>query len=342
MSQIAKNRPELLIYGPVFESEYNPNSSRNIALFLNEHKDAREIDVRINSPGGSASAGMAIYNSLKNHKASINVYIDGMAASTASLIAMAGDKILINNCAQFMIHNPSNLVWGDEHAMRKEADNLTKLKESVMNAYLAKVKMSKEELILVLDEETTYTAEAALECGLATHIVEETVRDGIEMYSEPFRAQDLEKYIETYQNGSKLEKILSQEEKEINIMTKEKIKTENPDLYKEILEEGKTEERARLQALDTINTPGSEELVKKAKYETMQSKAEVCLAIVDGGMMIAPVEPIVKNEDPTAFLQLGKGNLPPETDPVSPNTATELETQLAAGNKIAELYANRR
>lgn len=333
-----------MIYGPVFESDYNPNSSRKVALFLNEHKDATEIDVRINSPGGSASAGMAIYNSLKNHKATINVYIDGMAASTASLIAMAGDKILINSCAQFLLHNPSNFVYGDEHALRKEADNLKKLKESVMTAYLTKVKISKEELILVLDEETTYTSEEALECGLATHIVEETIRDGIVMYSEPFKTQDLEKYIESYKNSSKLEKIPSQDGKETNVMTltMEKVKNENPALFNEILEVGKGEERVRLQALDTINTPGSEELVKKAKYETMQSKADVCLAIVDSGLMAAPVVAETNTEDQVGILLAGKKPLPSESDTVLLNTGTDLETQIATGNRMAELYAKRR
>lgn len=340
---MTKSRPELLIYGPVFDSEYNPNNSRKVAEFLSNHNDAEEIDVRINSPGGSASAGMAIYNSLKNHKATINVYIDALAASTAGLIAMGGDRILINNCAQIMIHNPSNLIWGDEHAMRKEADNLKKLKESVMNAYLTKVNISKEELIIALDEETTYTAEAALECGLATHIVEEVVRDGVVMYSGALDPNNLKEYMMGLQSAPKLEQSTKLNQKEIGKMTKNELKSNNPTLYSEIMEEGKKEERARLQALDTINVPGSEELVKKAKYETMESKAEVCLAIVDKGIPVgsvggekAEVAPSVI--DPVTLLNSGKVALLGEETPPALVEESGVEVQLKAGNRLAELY----
>ncbi len=338
-----KNRVELLIYGPIFDSESNPNSSRRIAEFLLEHNDAEEIAVRINSPGGSAYSGIAIHNALKNHKARIIAYIDGMAASAASVIPMGADEIHINSCAQMMIHNPSNLIWGDEHAMRKEADNLAKLKESVMNAYLSKVKISKEELIKVLDEETIYTAEGALQCGLATHIVEEVVREGVVMYSGPLNSENFEEYMESFQNTIKMEQPSIKKETDIMTMTREQLKSDNPALYSEIIEEGKREERSRLQALDTINVPGSEELVRKAKYETMESKAEVCLAIVDQGLPVAPAEPgtpslHTHSVDPVTMVTSGKVALPGEDTPLPSEEESEFEAQLKAGNRLAELY----
>jgi len=338
---VEKNRVELLIYGPIFDSESNPNSSRRIAQFLLEHKDADEVVVRINSPGGNPYSGMAIHNSLKNHKARVIAHIDGMAASAASLIPMGADEVHVNSCAQMMIHNPSNLIWGDEHAMRKEADNLAKLKESVMNAYLSKVNISKEELIKVLDEETTYTAEEALQCGLATHIVEEVVREGVVMYSEPLNSKNFEEYMETFQHTIKMEQ--PSIKKETDIMTREQLKSDNPTLYNEILEEGKKEERTRLQALDTINVPGSEDLVKKAKYETMESKAEVCLAIVDQGLPVVSAEPgspllHAHSADPVALVTSGKVALPGEETPPPSGEESEFKAQLQAGDRLAELY----
>ncbi len=340
---MAKNRVELLIYGPIFDSESNPNSSRRIAQFLLEHKDAEEVVVRINSPGGNPYSGMAIHNSLKNHKAKVIAHIDGMAASAASLIPMGADEIHINSCAQMMIHNPSNLVWGDEHAMRKEADNLTKLKESVMNAYLSKMNISKEELIRALDEETTYTAEEALQCGLATHIVEEVVREGVVMYSKPLNSENFEEYMETFQQTIKMEQPPIKKETDIMTLTMEKLKSDNPTLYNQILEEGKKEERARLQALDTINVAGSEELVNKAKYETMETKADVCLAIVDQGLTATPAGAATTAMVPTitdtvAMLNAGKKSLSGEETPPPSGEKTEAEIQMEAGNRLAELY----
>ncbi len=340
---MAKNRVELLIYGPIFDSESNPNSSRRIAQFLLEHKDAAEVVVRINSPGGNPYSGMAIHNSLKNHKAKVIAHIDGMAASAASLIPMGADEIHVNSCAQMMIHNPSNLVWGDEHAMRKEADNLTKLKESVMNAYLSKMNISKEELIRALDEETTYTAEEALQCGLATHIVEEVVREGVVMYSGPLSSENFEEYMETFQQTIKMEQPPIKKETDIMTLTMEKLKSDNPTLYNQILEEGKKEERARLQALDTINVAGSEELVNKAKYETMETKAEVCLAIVDQGLPVAPVEtvnPLAHTHSVGSFMMVNSGKvaLPGEETPPNLEETNGFESQMKAGNRLAELY----
>ncbi len=341
---MAKNRVELLIYGPIFDSESNPNSSRRIAQFLLEHKDADEIVVRINSPGGNPYSGMAIHNSLKNHKAKVIAHIDGMAASAASLIPMGADEVHINSCAQMMIHNPSNLVWGDEHAMRKEADNLAKLKESVMNAYLSKVKISKDELIRVLDEETTYTAEEALQCGLATHIVEEVVREGVVMYSEPLNSKNFEEYMNTFQQKIKMVQPPIKKETDIMTLTMEKLKSDNPTLYNQILEEGKREERTRLQALDTISVPGSEELVNKAKYETMETKAEVCLAIVDQGLPTAQVQTVetpIAPQAPTdtvTMLNTGKKPLPGEETPPNLEETNGFEGQMKAGNRLAELY----
>lgn len=329
-----KNNPELLIYGAIFESEYCRNSSVKINEFLAEHKEAEEIDVRINSPGGSAYEGMAIYNSLKNHSAKINVYIDGMAASTASLAAMAGDNIYINNCAQMLIHNPSSIAIGDEHAFTKEAENLRKLKESVMNAYLTKTNLSIEELTRIMDEEVTYTASEALEHGFATAIVEEVVSGGVQMYSGPLKQNLLDEFIKSTTNIKNM-MIPQGGEK----MTLEQLRTENPELHTQILEEGKRMERERIQGLDSINGPGREEMINNAKYVTLESKANVALQIIEKEKTMAtqPAQPAV----PGAPVLSTGATVIPETVPPKPEPTMQ-EKEMAFGAQVAEIINKKR
>src|SRR5690606_20024488 len=96
------------------------------------------LNVFINSPGGSVFQGQAIYNILKRQKARVNVYIDGLAASIASVIAMAGDTIFMPKNAMMMVHNPWTFSIGNAQDLRKEADTLDKIRETLIEAYLSK------------------------------------------------------------------------------------------------------------------------------------------------------------------------------------------------------------
>lgn len=123
-----------------------------------------QIDLRISSPGGSIIEGNVIFNAIKRHSANVTVYIDGMAASMASVIAMAGDEILMADNALLMIHNPWTVSIGDSDQLRKDADLMDKMKSAIINAY-GRSNYSEEELEELMNAETWFTAQEALEAG---------------------------------------------------------------------------------------------------------------------------------------------------------------------------------
>ncbi|SEG15021.1 ClpP-like prohead protease/major capsid protein fusion protein [Marinobacterium lutimaris] len=129
--------------------------------------DLNAIDLHINSPGGSVFDGTAIYNLLKNHKASVTVHIDGLAASMASIIAMAGDRIIMPENALMMIHNPWGGAVGDADELRKQAEVLDKVKASLLTVYTGRTGLSTEDVTAIMDQETWYTGTEAVAAGFA-------------------------------------------------------------------------------------------------------------------------------------------------------------------------------
>lgn len=134
--------------------------------------DTTDINVRINSPGGMVFEGIAIYNALRLHKANVHVSIEGLAASIASVIAMAGDTVAIAENAMMMIHNPYGWAAGDAEAMRKTADVMDKVADSIAVSYTARTGKSLEEMKAVMNDETWFTAQEALDMGLVDQIDE--------------------------------------------------------------------------------------------------------------------------------------------------------------------------
>ena len=130
------------------------------------------IDLRLNSPGGSVFDAVAIYNALQRHDGTITVWIDGVAASAASYVAMAGDEIVMPANAFLMIHDPSGLVMGTAADMREMADTMDKIAGGMVRGYAARSGRTEEEIAALMAAETWFDAEAALEAGLATRMIE--------------------------------------------------------------------------------------------------------------------------------------------------------------------------
>jgi ATP-dependent Clp protease, protease subunit len=146
--------------------------------FLDELKalgPVAELTLRINSPGGSVFDGVAIYNALKRHHAAITVWVDGIAASIASVIAMAGDEVVMPENAMLMLHDPSGLVMGTASDMRAMAEALDKMKAGMVAAYRDKSSRDDGEIEALMQAETWLSAQEALEFGLADRI-EQPVR----------------------------------------------------------------------------------------------------------------------------------------------------------------------
>lgn len=131
-----------------------------------------DITVWINSPGGDCIAAAQIYNMLLSYKGTVTVQIDGIAASAASVIAMAGTKIMMSPVSMLMIHNPMTMVAGDKTEMEKAIAMLSEIKESIINAYEIKTKMTREAIAKLMDAETWMDATKAVELGFADDILQ--------------------------------------------------------------------------------------------------------------------------------------------------------------------------
>lgn len=131
----------------------------------------KDITVWIDSYGGSVFAAAGIYNALKEHNGKITVKIDSKAMSAASVIAMAGDEVLMSPMAVMMIHNPLTAAYGNMHDLRKVADILDTIKESIVNAYALKTGRSRSKISQMMDDETWMSANVAVKEGFADGIL---------------------------------------------------------------------------------------------------------------------------------------------------------------------------
>jgi ATP-dependent protease ClpP protease subunit len=129
---------------------------QDISDFLSDLSNFAEIDIHINSGGGDVFGGIAIYNILKNHSGSKTVYIDGLAASIASVIALCGDRVVMRSGAQFMIHKPWSRCVGDSDDMLKTAELLEKIQNNILDIYMDHVQdgVTREDIEAMVNAET--------------------------------------------------------------------------------------------------------------------------------------------------------------------------------------------
>ena len=148
---------------------WNYTSAKNVINKLNE-ANGQEINIKINSPGGSVFAASEIYTALKGYKGNVSIEITGLAASAASVIAMAG-KSKMSPTAQMMVHNVSTSTGGDFRDMEHMAEVLKNANDTIANAYIIKSGMSKEKALDMMNKETWLSAQKAKELGLIDEIM---------------------------------------------------------------------------------------------------------------------------------------------------------------------------
>lgn len=178
VSADSNDTADIFIYGEITKWAWTEDGEHSATTFKEELDSLGEvstINLYINSPGGSVFEGIAIHNMLKRHKAKINVHVDALAASIASVIAMAGDTIFMPKNSMMMIHNPWTFTWGNAAELRKEADDLDRIGNSSKQTYLQKAgdKLTDEKLQEMLDAETWLSAEEAFGYGLCDVVEEE-------------------------------------------------------------------------------------------------------------------------------------------------------------------------
>lgn len=132
---------------------------------------SKKLNVHINSPGGSVFDGIAIYNALAAHPSEVTTHIDGLAASIASIIALAGKRVLIAENAMMMIHNPWVMTYGDSARLRKDADVLDQIKETLITTYATRTGIARDEIAQLMTDETWFTAADAVKRGFADESV---------------------------------------------------------------------------------------------------------------------------------------------------------------------------
>lgn len=178
---------DLLVYGDI--GEWGDVSAAGFARALKEHEGAR-VRVCINSYGGEVFAGHAIYSQLRRHKGGVDTVIDGIAASAASIVAMAGDKISMGKGTMMMVHNPWTVAVGEADDMRKTADVLDRVRDNLIAIYEERTGLPREQLQQLLADETWMTAEQAVELGFA-HEVTTSVAASIRDHGSHFVANGI-------------------------------------------------------------------------------------------------------------------------------------------------------
>ncbi|WP_417168744.1 head maturation protease, ClpP-related [Terrihalobacillus insolitus] len=177
MSANDSNSADIFIYGDIERYKFieEDTTATSFKEDLDSLGDVATINLYINSPGGSVFEGIAIHNMLKRHKAKVNVYVDALAASIASVIAMAGDAIFMPKNSMLMIHNAWTIALGNAAELRKKADDLDRISNSSKQSYLQKSgdKLTEEKLQEMLDAETWLSADDAFSYGLCDEVLEE-------------------------------------------------------------------------------------------------------------------------------------------------------------------------
>lgn len=242
--ELPNNEARIDIYGEVVPDDWRASDVDTSAVsFRNAIKDLGEVDtlnVHINSPGGSVYDGVAIFNMLRQHKASVTVHIDGLAASIASVIAMSGDKVVMPSNSMMMIHNAMSVSMGNANDMRKMADDLEKINESVINSYIAKnPELDREYLKALMDDETWLTASEAYELGL------------VDVIDEPVAAvASIDKeQVNRFKNVPKMLKEMVETPKDTNDNTEKQSYEELQNKYDELLKQVNNEKPKQINYL---------------------------------------------------------------------------------------------
>lgn len=297
-----KEEIEVKVYGeivniPCWDGDVSANSLKSE---IDKYPNAKKISVRINSPGGDVFEAQAIYNILKNHPAEVEVHIDALAASAATLIASAGNKIIMYNNALFMIHNPWTWATGEEKDFIKKANLLATIKETLLNVYETHATATREEISNMMNEETWLTADEALSYGLIHEVVPcKAKEEDVEEVQNFVREQIIGNYknfpkdkfknlfasLKEPKNSivalSDNENTEENEREEAVMNSIEELKEKYPEIYNQVIkqgvEEGTIAERARLQSID--NLKGDSTILNKAKYEEPKNAGEVAIEI---------------------------------------------------------------
>ena len=182
----------LELYGTIAETSWFDDDVTPKMFHDELFADKGPVTVWLNSPGGDCIAASQIYTMLMDYQDDVTIKIDGIAASAASVIAMAGTKVLMAPTALMMIHNPMTMAYGNQADMEKAIEILDEVKESIMNAYEIKTSLSRAKLSHLMDSETWMNANKAIELGFADDILKDSKKDAADIPAYAFSGKETE------------------------------------------------------------------------------------------------------------------------------------------------------
>lgn len=295
---------EILLYDEISDIDAANWGLMNAKGLINRVKalgNVQNITLRINSIGGDVFEAQAMYSYLKAHPANVTVRIDGLAASAASVVAMAGNKVIMPSNALMMIHNPSGGVWGEAEDMRDTAEILDKIRDTIANVYVAKTGLEHEKVLSMMDEETWLSATEAHELKFCDE-VEENVAvlalavHGGTIFQSGFGFSRVDERLSAKMpantirimpaNAAESEK--KEDKSEMDIKNAAELEQAYPDFAVEIrntaseegYKRGVEAERERLKALDSLNSPGREAIIARAKYEDPKDARDIAIELL--------------------------------------------------------------
>lgn len=255
MAKTDGKKARIDIYGDIVSENWRWEADETSAVSfrnaLNDLGEVGELDLHINSGGGDVFEAVAIFNMIKRHKARVNVHIDGLAASAASVIAMAGDNIHMPANSMLMIHNAWSGFMGNHHELRAFADTLEKINNSsVKQAYIEKnPEINVEELSALMDKETWLSATEAFELGLIDEVT------GVVQVAASITSEQLERY----ENTPSALSVTVEDKKEEAVQA----------IDKEYLDSAIDELKAQIEELKTQNKTDEKEPVKPEKISAL-------------------------------------------------------------------------
>lgn len=344
------NEAEILLYDTItdFDDErWGYISAKGIINKIKALGEIKNITLRINCVGGDVFQAQAMYNYLKTHPANITVRIDGLAASAASLVAMAGNKIIMPENSFMMIHNPAGGVMGEAADMREVADILDKIRDMIANAYAARTGQEREKIISLMDAETWMSANEAHElkfCDEVEKAVEITamaVKDGI-IFKNGFGFARVDENLSAkfpkntvnIKAKKTVEDTPKEEKTEMDIKNVADLEREFPELVAEIRNTAVNTERERLKTLDSLNAHGREAIIAKAKYEEPKDARDVAIEILQADKTQAQLNALYQDAGAV------NGALPPQKD-IPADKADEETAMNAVVNEIKRMRGYR-
>jgi len=294
----SKKEIDVLIYDQIGKDFWGDGSTVEAKKFITDIKAAGDqvevINLSINSPGGNVFEGNVIYNFLKDHQATVNVKVDGIAASIASVVAMSGDQIEMPENAMMMIHDPSGLVIGTAEDMNKMAEALDKIKVGLVSAYHAKSGMDNDEISDLMKNETWFTAQEAVDHGFADSVtarVDIQANINTDIFSN---FQNVPEYVKsiftTITAGNEDEPGEKNEKGESDMeITLELIKNDHPEVFQAIQDEVSLEaarnkaaadELARIKGVQEQLIPGHEALISELMFDGVTTPEQAAVKVL--------------------------------------------------------------